>query len=78
MLINNIMDSGTFEEIISVLAKNGRPDLIQEMRENVKIDDDYKPPSRIKKEKYSDDEGSAESESDYSIEEDEEGFKSLK
>lgn len=72
------MDSGSFEEIISVLAKNGRPDLIQEMREHVKTDDDYKPPLRTRKDKYSDDEGSAESESDYSIEEDEEGFKSLK
>lgn len=71
------MDSGTFEEIISVLAKNGRPDLIQEMREHVKIDEDYKPPLRMKKERYSDDEGSATSE-EYSVDIDEDGFQSLK
>jgi hypothetical protein len=72
------MDKITFEEIVSILAMNGRPDLICEFKDNVKIDKDYKPPNFVRKEKYSDDEGSAESESDYSIEEDENGFQSLK
>jgi len=72
------MDQSTFDEIISILAKNGRPDLISECVEHIKIDNDYKPPTFIKREKYSDDEGSAEEESDYSVEEDEDGFQSLK
>lgn len=71
------MDPSYFEEIISILAKNGRPDLIQEMRENVKIDEDYKPPKFIRKDKLSDSEGSATSESDYEVEVDENGFQSL-
>tara|TARA_S200002703_G_C3750426_1_gene230872 strand:+ start:719 stop:937 length:219 start_codon:yes stop_codon:yes gene_type:complete len=72
------MDQSTFEEIISILAKNGRPDLIAECHDHIKIDEDYEPPSYMKKDKYSDDEGSAEEESDYSVEEDEDGFQSLK
>ena len=49
------MDQVSFEEIVSILARNGRPDLIDEFRENVKIDEDYKPPNFMKREKYSDD-----------------------
>ena len=43
------MEPSYFEEIISILAKNGRPDLIQELKEHVKIDEDYKPPNFIRK-----------------------------
>ena len=71
------MDPITFEEIISTLAKCGRPDLILECKEHIKIDEDYKPPNFIKKDKYSDTEGSAEEE-DYEVQEDSNGFQSLK
>jgi len=72
------MDTGYFDEIVSILAIHGRPDLIQELKEHVKIDDDYRPPLRTKKEKLSDSEGSAVSEEEYQVEVDEDGFKSLK
>lgn len=61
------------EEITTILAMHGRSDLIDVLR-----DKDYKPPRRVRKEKLSDTEGSAEEESDYEIEIDEEGFHSLK
>jgi hypothetical protein len=67
------VDEEYFEEIISILAKNGRPDLISVLR-----DTEYKPPKRVKKEYYSEDEGSATSESDYDVDIDEDGFYSLK
>jgi hypothetical protein len=75
------MDQITFDEIISCLAKCGRPDLIAELREldNKIIDKDYDPSKERfrKKEIYSDDEGSAESEEvDFDV--DEEGFHFLK
>jgi hypothetical protein len=74
------MDQVTFDEIVSILAKNGRPDLIAECEEHIKIDPDYKPPSRMRKDSLSDDEDSSSfgTESDYSVEEDSEGFLSLK
>jgi len=72
------MDPSYFEEVVSILAMVGRPDLIQELKEHVKIDEDYKPPNFVKKEKLSDSEGSATSESDYDVEVDEDGFHSLK
>ena len=72
------MDPSYFEEVVSILAMVGRPDLIQELKEHVKIDEDYKPPNFVKKERLSDSEGSATSESDYDVEEDEDGFQSLK
>mgnify|MGYP003664565643 CR=1 FL=1 len=71
------MDEGTIEEIVSILAKNGRPDLIAEFNEVVRVDNDYKPPKRIKRDSLSESEGSAESEEDYQIHEDENGFLSL-
>ena len=40
------MDKIAYEEITSVLAMFGRPDLIAEFQEHVKIDEDYKPPLR--------------------------------
>lgn len=72
------MDKNSYEEIISNLAKCGRPDLIQDFKENVKIDEDYNPPKRVKKEFYSEDEGSAESEEEYEVHVDSNGFQSLK
>ena len=72
------MDKVSFEEIVSVLARNGRPDLIADFKEHVKIDEDYKPPLRNRKDSLSDDEGSATSESDYEVEVDSQGFCSLK
>ncbi len=72
------MDPSYFEEVVSILAMVGRPDLIRELKDNVKFDEDYKPPNFVKKERLSDSEGSATSESDYDVEEDDDGFKSLK
>ena len=72
------MDQGTYDEIVSVLAMVGRPDLIDEFRVYVNVDKDYKPPKYVRKDKYSESEGSASSESDYEVEEDENGFCSLK
>lgn len=67
------IDEDYLEEIISILAMHGRPDLIEILR-----DEDYTPPLRVKKEVLSETEGSAEEESDYEVEVDEEGFQSLK
>lgn len=72
------MDQSTFDELISILAKNGRPDLIAECQEHIKIDNNYEPPTFMRREIYSESEGSAEEESDYSVEEDEDGFESLR
>ena len=72
------MDPTTFDEIISTLAKCGRPDLIEEFREHVKIDSDYKPPKFVKRDSLSVSEGSADEESDYDYKIDEDGFHSLK
>ena len=74
------MDQITYEEILSCLAKCGRPDLILELKELEKkiVDEDYDPSKErfIRKEKYSDEEGSAEEE-DIQFSVDEEGFYSL-
>lgn len=72
------MDKISFEEIVSILAMHGRPDLIQEAKEHIKIDEDYRPPLRSRKDSLSDSEGSAVSEEDYEIKVDENGFRSLK
>jgi hypothetical protein len=53
------MDKISFEEIRSILAMNGRPDLIQELKDHVKIDEDYVPPKRVRRDSLSDSEGSA-------------------
>ena len=45
------MDRITYEEIISTLAKCGRPDLIQEFKEFVSVDEDYSPSADAKKER---------------------------
>ena len=72
------MDKVSFEEIVSILAMHGRPDLIADFKEHIKIDEDYKPPLRNSNDSLSDDEGSATSESDYEVDVDSEGFCSLK
>ena len=76
------MDKITFDEIVSVLAMVGRPDLIAEFKDNVSVDEDYKPTAsdviKSRREPLSESEGSACSESDYEVEEDENGFQSLK
>jgi len=61
------MDNISFEEIKSILGMNGRPDLIQELIEHVKVDKDYEPPLRTRKDSLSDSEGSAVDE-EYEIE----------
>ena len=71
------MDKIAFEEIVSILAMFGRPDLISEFKDHVKIDEDYKPPKFMRKDSLSDSEGSATSEDlNYTIDDD--GFYSLK
>jgi hypothetical protein len=75
------MDQVSFDEIISCLAKCGRPDLIEELREleNKIVDEDYDPSKErfVRKEKYSDEEGSAEEEEvDFDVDAD--GFYSLR
>ena len=71
------MDQGTYDEITSILAMVGRPDLIIEFKDNVKLDEDYSP-KFMKRDSLSDSEGSAVTEEEYQVEEDENGFKSLK
>jgi hypothetical protein len=71
------MDIMTYDEITSILAMHGRRDLIIEFQDNVKVDEDYKPPIRTRKDSLSDTEGSATEES-VEFEVDEEGFMSLK
>ena len=71
------MDKISFEEIVSILAMNGRPDLIDEVKEHVKVDGEYTPPLRTRKDSLSDSEGSATSEEEYEVKVDENGFHSL-
>jgi hypothetical protein len=71
------MDIMTYDEITSILAMHGRRDLIIEFQDNVRVDEDYKPPIRTRKDSLSDTEGSATEES-VEFEVDEEGFMSLK
>ena len=78
------MDKISSEEIISILAMHGRPDLIQEFKEHIKVDEDYKPPSRARNDSLSDSEGSVSlsegsaSSEDCDFEVDQHGFHSLK
>ena len=78
-MISFDIDREYYEEIKSILAKNGRPDLIQALKES--RDDDYKPTQNHKKikefyEYYEGSEQEAYTSSDVSI--DSEGFWSLK
>tara|TARA_R110000823_G_scaffold314455_2_gene443662 strand:- start:4804 stop:5037 length:234 start_codon:yes stop_codon:yes gene_type:complete len=70
------LDSSVYDEIRSELARVGRRDLLDEL--NNAVDPDWKPVRRPKKEPLSDEEGSADSESEYEIHIDEEGFQSLR
>ena len=70
------MDQIAYDEIISVLAMFGRPDLIQEFKDNVSVDEDYVP-KFIRRDSLSNSEGSACSESDYEVEMDADGFPML-
>ncbi len=70
-----MLDKNILDEICKILKSEGRDDLVA-----ILVDDndlDYVPPKYRKQEFYSDDEGSATDES-YDVEEDEEGFLSLK
>jgi hypothetical protein len=72
------MDRVTFDEITSILAMHGRPDLIAEMKElEIKIVDEDYVPTRPRKDSLSDSEGSATDES-IEVEEDDEHPLSLK
>jgi hypothetical protein len=71
------MDQGTYDEIISVLAMVGRPDLIAEFQVYVEVDEDYVP-KFMRRDSLSNSEGSAATEEEYEVEEDENGFCSLK
>lgn len=70
------MDQGTYDEIVSVLAMVGRPDLISEFQVHVEVDEDYVP-KFMRRDSLSNSEGSAVTEEEYEVEEDENGFKSL-
>lgn len=76
MILNFRLEDDILEEIISQLARVGRPDLIEELKNANDLD--YRPPRRVKSDYYSDNEGSASSEEDYSVLVDAEGFHSLK
>ena len=75
------MDQTTFDEIVSTLAKCGRPDLIQEFKEFTQVDETYDPSTDMikekrKKETLSDTEGSADEEQlEFTVDED--GFHQL-
>ena len=71
------MDPIAFDEIISILAMHGRPDLIDEFKNNIQVDPDYKPPTFMMRDSLSCSEGSATSEEEYKVEVDDEGFYSL-
>ena len=68
------MDKGYYEEIISELAKLGRPDLIAEFKEHTKIDFDYEPTARELKEAEEDDDCSTGEEEEINVKVDEDGF----
>tara|TARA_R110001632_G_scaffold227957_1_gene362825 strand:- start:334 stop:552 length:219 start_codon:yes stop_codon:yes gene_type:complete len=72
------MDKTSYEEIVSILAMHGRPDLIADFKEVVKMDEDYKPPNFLKRDSLSNSEGSATSEEDYEVDIDSKGLLSLK
>ena len=66
-------------EILKILKQHNEKDLATKMRivfEEL-LDDDYIPPKKIKRDAYSDTEGSAEEEEEYYTTEDEHGFLSL-
>tara|TARA_R110000787_G_scaffold278863_1_gene388786 strand:+ start:47 stop:265 length:219 start_codon:yes stop_codon:yes gene_type:complete len=72
------MDPNAFDEIINILSRNGRLDLIAEFKEAIKVDEDYQPPKRNRNDSLSESEGSAEEEEAYDVYVDQHGFQSLK
>ena len=70
------LDSDTYDEIKSILAKFGRPDLIEALKES--RDDDYVPKENKKKEYYEYYEEFSEFESSPDVVIDKDGFWSLK
>ena len=78
------MDEIDYEEIVSILAMHGRPDLIQSLAAALTGDPDWRPDfkdtiqeKKDNKESYEYDSGSAEEE-DLEVEVDSEGFHSIK
>jgi len=67
------------KEIIKVLRDNNKKDLVTKLQIHFEelLDDDYSPPMIVKREKYSDTEGSAEEEEEYCFQTDEHGLLSL-
>jgi len=74
-----VMTSHDLGRILDILMEKEETDLITKLRIHFEelFDENYKPPRRIKKEKYSESEGSAEEEEEYYTIEDEHGFLSL-
>lgn len=68
------MDECSYEEIISTLAKCGRPDLIADFKEHVKRDYDYEPTAKEKREAKADDDCSTGEEEEINVKVDEDGF----
>lgn len=64
------------EEILKRITDNKKLSLKIRLHFDEILDEDYVPPKRVKKERYSESEGSAEEEYTYATE-DEEGFLSL-
>lgn len=73
------MTSQDLGRILDILMEKEESDLITKLRIYFEelFDEDYRPSRRIKKEIYSDSEGSAEEEEEYYTTEDEHGFLSL-
>ena len=67
------------KEVIKILKIHKKKDLITKLQIHFEdlLDEEYKPPTRVKKERYSDSEGSAEEEDIGYTTEDEYGFLSL-
>lgn len=65
--------------ILDILMEKEETDLITKLRIHFEelFDENYRPPRRVKKERYSESEGSAEEEEEYYTTEDEHGFLSL-
>tara|TARA_R110001592_G_scaffold69763_2_gene214091 strand:- start:3296 stop:3514 length:219 start_codon:yes stop_codon:yes gene_type:complete len=71
-----MLSEKVLNEICRILKKEGRDDLVAVLVEENDLD--YKPPKYVKSDYYSNDEGTASSESEYEFETDEEGFMSIK
>lgn len=74
-----VMTSHDLGRILDILMEKEETDLITKLRIHFEelFDENYKPPRRVKKERYSESEGSAEEEEEYYTIEDEHGFLSL-